>query len=109
MAVIVSTDDDISKSDPWINVINASSTSNTHTSGQDNNDSFFITYKGKPTILKEKGKEEMSWSFSKPMNFNSLNILRFAIREVIIKAKVEMIKPPIPILYSFWSIPITIH
>ena len=79
MAVIVSADEDISKSNPWINVVNASSTSNTHTSGQDNNNSFFSTYKGKPTILKEKGKEEMSWSFSKPMNFNSLNILRFAI------------------------------
>jgi hypothetical protein len=80
MAVIVSADAEISKSNPWTNTTNASNNSNkTHTTGQDNNNSFFTTYKGKPTIMKEKGKKEMSWSFSKLMNFNSLDILRFSI------------------------------
>jgi hypothetical protein len=86
MAVIVSADSDRRKSNPWANVTNSSgattnnnSTSRQSSSSNNNNNSISIIYKGKPTIMKEKGKIEMRWSFSRPMNFNSLNILRFAI------------------------------
>jgi Family of unknown function (DUF6519) len=94
MAVIVSADIDRSKSNPWANVTNSSSatTNNNSTSRQSSSSnsnnsisiayegkpSISITYKGKPTIMKERGRNEMKWSFSRPMNFNSIKILRFA-------------------------------
>ena len=96
MALVVSADPDTSRSNSWANVIDTDATTgatpDTTTPAQNNN-SISNTYKGKPAIRKDKGKD-MRWSFSKPENFNSLNALRFAIGSSMGKDKVAYSNPP---------------
>ena len=96
MALVVSADPDTSRSNSWANVIDSGATTGATTDNTppaQNNNSISSTYKGKPTIRKYKGKD-MRWSFSKPENFNSLNVLRFAISSGRGKDKVAYSNPP---------------
>ena len=78
MALVVSADADTGTSNCWADVSNLNC-ENTTIISQVEHISISHTYKGKPTFRKQKGINEMSWSFLMPKNFNSLSYLRFAI------------------------------
>lgn len=78
MALVVSADADTSTSNCWADISNLNC-ENTTIISQAEHISISHTYKGKPTFRKQKGINEVSWSFLRPKNFNSLSYLRFAI------------------------------